>query len=115
MLMRTTSVSKVVDFLFRHESGRLTAVLTRIFGAENLEMAEDVVQDALLEALHHWTEKGIPENPAGWLFRVAKNKALNIVNLNEAIEIAKKNPVFESDSNARIEVRPIKVMKGINN
>jgi RNA polymerase sigma-70 factor (ECF subfamily) len=43
-------------------------------------MAEDVVQDSLLEALHQWSIKGIPDNQAGWLFRVAKNKALNIVN-----------------------------------
>jgi RNA polymerase sigma-70 factor (ECF subfamily) len=43
-------------------------------------MAEDVVQDSMVEALHQWSEKGLPENPSGWLFRVAKNKALNIVN-----------------------------------
>jgi len=43
-------------------------------------MAEDVVQDSLVEALKQWTYKGIPDNPTGWLFRVAKNKALNIIN-----------------------------------
>ena len=52
--MSPTPVPEVVDYVFRHESGRLIAVLTRIFGAENLEMAEDVVQDSMLEALHHW-------------------------------------------------------------
>jgi len=43
-------------------------------------MAEDVVQDSLLEALKQWTYKGIPDNPSGWIYRVAKNKALRIVN-----------------------------------
>jgi predicted RNA polymerase sigma factor len=55
-------------------------VLTRIFGSENLDLAEDVVQDSLIEALNQWTYKGIPEKPSAWLFMVAKNKALNIIN-----------------------------------
>jgi len=58
----------------------MIAVLTRIFGPENIDLAEDVVQDALAEAIHQWEYKGVPANPSGWLFRVAKNKALNIVN-----------------------------------
>jgi predicted RNA polymerase sigma factor len=60
--------------------------LTRIFGAENLDLAEDVVQDSLVEALNQWTYKGIPDNPSGWLFTVAKNKALNIINPREEPE-----------------------------
>jgi len=78
--MQESNVKQIVDNLFRHDSGKLVSVLTRIFGAENLEMAEDVVQDSLVEALNQWTYKGIPDNPSGWLFMVAKNKALNIVN-----------------------------------
>ena len=54
-------------------------MLARIFGADNLAMAEDVVQDSLLEALREWREKGAPDDPTAWLFRVAKNKALNIL------------------------------------
>jgi RNA polymerase sigma-70 factor (ECF subfamily) len=75
-----SNIPQLVDHLFRHESGRLVAVLTRIFGIENLDMAEDVVQDSLVEAMTHWEYKGIPDNPSAWLFRVAKNKALNIIN-----------------------------------
>ena len=73
-------INQLIDHLFRHESGKMVAVLTRIFGTDNLGLAEDVVQDSLIEAIRHWTYKGIPTNPSGWLFRVAKNKALNIVN-----------------------------------
>ena len=69
-----------VDHFFRHETGKLIAVLTRIFGPHNLELAEDVVQDSLLEAIRVWNFKGIPEQPVPWLYRVAKNKALNVVN-----------------------------------
>jgi predicted RNA polymerase sigma factor len=73
-------IKQLVDHLFRHDSGKLVSVLTRIFGAENLDMAEDVVQDSLAEAMTQWVYKGVPENPTGWLFMVARNKALNIVN-----------------------------------
>ncbi len=45
-----------------------------------MDLAEDVVQDSLIEAIKQWTYKGVPDNPSGWLFRVAKNKALNIIN-----------------------------------
>jgi RNA polymerase sigma-70 factor (ECF subfamily) len=72
-------INQLVDHLFRHESGRLVAVLSRVFGPENLDLAEDVVQDSLIEAIKKWTYSGIPDNPSGWLFKVAKNKALNII------------------------------------
>jgi len=58
----------------------MVSILTKIFGSENLDLAEDVVQDSLIEAISQWQYKGVPENPAAWLFRVAKNKALNILN-----------------------------------
>jgi RNA polymerase sigma factor (sigma-70 family) len=78
--LQRLEIDNLVAHLFRHESGKLTAVLTRIFGAHNLELAEDVVQDSLLEAMTVWEYKGMPENPTAWLYKVAKNKALNIVN-----------------------------------
>jgi len=58
----------------------MVAVLTKIFGTDNLGLAEDVVQDSLVEAISQWQYKGIPDNPSAWLFRVAKNKAINVVN-----------------------------------
>jgi RNA polymerase sigma factor (sigma-70 family) len=80
MLQEELRINQLVDHLFRHETGKLTSVLTRIFGPHNLELAEDVVQDTLLEAMKVWNYKGVPENPVAWLYKVAKNKALNIVN-----------------------------------
>jgi RNA polymerase sigma factor (sigma-70 family) len=79
LLPESAQINQLVDHLFRHESGKLVSVLTRIFGPENLDLAEDVVQDALMEAMNQWSYKEIPENPSAWLYRVAKNKALNIV------------------------------------
>jgi RNA polymerase sigma-70 factor (ECF subfamily) len=73
-------VNLLADHLFRHEYGKLVSTLTGIFGPEHLQLAEDVVQDSLVEAISHWSYEGVPGNPAAWLFRVAKNKAINIVN-----------------------------------
>jgi RNA polymerase sigma-70 factor (ECF subfamily) len=67
------------EHLFRHESGRLVAALTRIFGVHNLALAEDVVQDAFCRALEVWKVRGIPDNPSAWLMTVAKRRALDIV------------------------------------
>lgn len=57
----------------------MIAYLTRIFGLERLELAEDVVQDTLLRALEHWPRYGIPANPSAWLMRVARNRAIDLV------------------------------------
>jgi len=67
------------EHLFRRESGRLVAALTRIFGVHNLALAEDVVQDAFCRALEVWKVRGVPENPAAWLMAVAKHRALDVV------------------------------------
>ncbi|MDZ4758715.1 MAG: sigma-70 family RNA polymerase sigma factor [Bacteroidota bacterium] len=72
-------LQSTVNHLFRHQAGKVVAVLTHIFGSHNIELAEDVVQDTLLTALEQWKLKGIPNNPDGWLFIVAKNKALNLI------------------------------------
>jgi RNA polymerase sigma-70 factor (ECF subfamily) len=67
------------EHLFRRESGRLIAALTRIFGVHNLALAEDVVQDAFCRALEVWNLRGVPDNPSAWLMTAAKNRALDVV------------------------------------
>src|SRR5436190_6722064 len=67
------------EHLFRRESGRLVAALTRIFGVHNLALAEDVVQDAFCRALEVWKVRGLPDNPSAWLMATAKNRALDVV------------------------------------
>ncbi len=57
----------------------MVATLTRILGPHNLQLAEDAVQEALIKALRHWSYHGAPENPAGWIIRVARNQALDIL------------------------------------
>lgn len=76
----------LVDHLFRRHSAKIVATLTRVFGSRHLDLAEDVVQDALLKALQQWPFKGVPENPAAWLTLVAKNRALDLLRRDAALE-----------------------------
>src|ERR1051326_7891618 len=70
---------KTVDHLFRQEAGKMVSVLTRIFGFPNIEQAEDIVQDTILKALEVWKWGKIPDNPQAWLYRAAKNKAIDLI------------------------------------
>jgi RNA polymerase sigma factor (sigma-70 family) len=72
-------VNALVDHLFRHEAGKMLAVLTRVFGFKNIEQAEDIVNDTMLKALETWKFGKIPENPAAWLHRAAKNRAIDLL------------------------------------
>ena len=70
-------VAPLVEHFFRREAGRLVAVLTRFFGWRNFDLVEEMVQATLLDALQSWRVRGIPDNPAAWIHRVAKNKILD--------------------------------------
>jgi RNA polymerase sigma-70 factor (ECF subfamily) len=72
-----TDASVLVDHLFRERAGQMVAWLTRVFGPAHLELVEEVVQEALLKALQQWPYAGVPDNPVGWLFQVARNGALD--------------------------------------
>lgn len=67
------------EHFFRHESGRLLAALTRLFGVHRLELAQDVAQHALCRALEVWKVRGIPDNPSAWLLATAKHRALDVL------------------------------------
>src|ERR1700722_7989154 len=59
----------LVEHFFRHEFGRLCAVLARSLGVRRLDLALDVAGAALVQALETWSRRGVPEDPAGWLYR----------------------------------------------
>ncbi len=69
----------LLDHLFRRQAGRMAAHLTRLFGPAHLDLAEEAVQETMLKALQSWPFHGVPENPAAWLFRVARNAAIDAV------------------------------------
>jgi RNA polymerase sigma-70 factor (ECF subfamily) len=74
-----SGVPALVDHLFRREAGKMVATLVRVLGVRNVELAEDVVQDALCCALEIWKYHGVPENPSAWLFQTARNRAVDVL------------------------------------
>jgi RNA polymerase sigma-70 factor, ECF subfamily len=64
-----------IDRLFRTESAQAVATLARIF--RDLQRAEDAVQEAYITALELWPVEGTPRNPAAWIFRTARNRAID--------------------------------------
>ncbi len=104
--LNNISVNNQFEHLFRHESGRLVSMLTRVFGPAHVEKAEDVVQEAFMEALEYWQMRGMPDNPTAWLFRVAKNRALNLVKRDATLQ--KHEPaIAEELYGAEVDVRQV--------
>lgn len=75
--MTPSEPPQLVEHFFRHESATLVAVLTRAFGVRYLDLVEDKVQEAMMTAVVAWRQRGIPDNPAGWIYRVARNRVLD--------------------------------------
>jgi RNA polymerase sigma factor (sigma-70 family) len=70
-------VHKVVEAVWRMESAKITAVLARML--RDVGQAEELAQDALVQALERWPDGGVPDQPAAWLMTVAKNRALDVL------------------------------------
>jgi RNA polymerase sigma factor (sigma-70 family) len=69
------SFRQTVDAVWRMEAAKIVATLTRTVG--DVGLAEDLAQEALLDALTQWPESGVPRNPGAWLTAVAKRKAID--------------------------------------
>jgi RNA polymerase sigma-70 factor (ECF subfamily) len=72
-----TAARDTLAAVFREESGRLAASVTRILG--DFDLAEEVVQDALLAAWQQWPQEGIPDRPGAWLWTVARRRAIDLL------------------------------------
>ena len=70
---------KLIPHLFRTESGKIAAVMAKLFGPEEMDAAEDIVSETFVQALETWPYKGTPDNPRAWLYAVARHKALNYI------------------------------------
>jgi RNA polymerase sigma-70 factor (ECF subfamily) len=93
----------LIPHLFRTEFSKITAVLCTHFGIGHLKVAEDIASDTFLAALEVWPRKGIPENPAAWLYVAAKNKAINQLS-RETVFKLKVQPGIKNDSEGIPEI-----------
>jgi RNA polymerase sigma factor (sigma-70 family) len=92
---------ELIPHLFRTEFSKIVSVLGKVFGFEHTEVAEDITSETFLLAAETWGQKGIPENPTGWLYTVAKNKARTYLNRESLFSktiapgIIRSSPAFE--------------------
>ena len=74
--------TELIPHLFRTEYRKIVSVLCKLFGIEHIEIAEDIVSETFLLASELWGLKGLPDNPAAWLYTVAKNKTRDYLKRN---------------------------------
>ena len=67
--------ARTIERAFREEYGRAVAVLVRVFG--DIDVAEESVQEAFVEAVRRWPASGVPPSPAGWIITTARNRAID--------------------------------------
>src|SRR5438093_7339134 len=79
-----SDIRRAIDAVYRIESARLIAGLTRM--VRDVGLAEDLAQDALVAALEQWPESGIPDNPGAWLMTTAKRRAIDLWRRNTRLE-----------------------------
>ena len=93
--------------MFREEAGRLTASLVRLLG--DFDLAEELVSDALVEALEHWPREGVPDRPGAWLLTTARRKGVDRLRREArhreklaALAALPESPPHESDDRLRL-------------
>jgi RNA polymerase sigma factor (sigma-70 family) len=77
-------IDRTIDAVWRMESARVIAGLTRI--VRDVGIAEELAQDALVAALEQWPESGVPQNPGAWLMVAAKHRAIDLLRRNTRLE-----------------------------
>ena len=75
--MTAPDTHRTIDAVWRIESAKLIAGLTRI--VRDVGLAEDLAQDALLAALEQWPKSGVPDNPGAWLMAIGKRRAIDVM------------------------------------
>ena len=92
---------QAADKLYKSHFGKMVTAMLQFSRDIDIETAEDLVQDAFYAALSTWKYKGIPDNPAGWMYTVCRNNAINVLKKNKSF----KNP-FEEGHAIQGEAEP---------
>jgi RNA polymerase sigma factor (sigma-70 family) len=100
--MLESSTGKLVDHLFREEAGKMVAVLSRKLGLANLDLAHDIIQDTLLAAMTSWRFGNIPNDPKAWLYRVARNKAIDYLRRDRSASRVQVESIRRMDTEAEL-------------
>ncbi|MBC7887613.1 MAG: RNA polymerase subunit sigma [Ferruginibacter sp.] len=105
--------NELIPHLFRTEYRKIVSVLSKLFGIEYIEIAEDIVSETFLLAAELWGVKGLPENPTAWLYGVAKNKTRNYLKRNQLFA-QKISPEIKHTNHQTEEIEIDLSIKNIN-
>ena len=94
--MAVTEAHRAIDAVWRIESARLIAGLTRI--VRDVGLAEELAQDALVAALEQWPSEGVPRNPGAWLMATAKHRAIDRLRRRKLLERKHETLAYELDA-----------------
>jgi RNA polymerase sigma-70 factor (ECF subfamily) len=97
------SVDALVEDLFRRESAHLVSALARLLGPSKLTLAEDVVQDALVRAMHAW-RLGPPDDPKAWILEVAKRRAIDLIRRDRRLDTSEPDGAEASTVATAVDV-----------
>src|SRR3954467_2953113 len=97
--MTATDTHRTIEAVWRIESPRLIAGLTRL--VRDVGLAEDLAQDALVAALEQWPESGVPDNPAAWLMATAKHPAIDLLRRGATLERKQQELARELETEQR--------------
>lgn len=78
-------VKTSIEHLFRREYGKIVSALTKKYTSKNIDLIEDAIQEALYKAMNMWSFKPMPENPSGWLYKVANNYIIDVLRRNSKL------------------------------
>src|SRR5437764_4317867 len=94
--MTLSDTHRAIDAVWRIESPRLIAGLTRI--VRDVGIAEELAQDALVAALEQWPESGVPQNPGAWLMAAAKYRAIDLLRRNKMLTVKHQELAHQLDA-----------------
>jgi RNA polymerase sigma factor (sigma-70 family) len=92
---------RAIHAIFRIESAKIVAALTRMTG--DLGLAEELAQDALVTALEKWPSAGVPDNPGAWLMTTAKRAAIDRIRRHKLLERKHEELGHESETTAMLD------------
>lgn len=95
------AIRRAIEAVWRIESARIIASIARL--TRDVAIAEELAQDALVAALEHWPESGVPENPGAWLMATAKHRALDHLRRHKRLERKHEELARELDTRQAME------------
>jgi RNA polymerase sigma-70 factor, ECF subfamily len=103
--MTATDIHRAIEAVWRIESARLIAGLTRI--VHDVGVAEDLAQDALVIALERWPESGVPDKPGAWLMATAKHRAIDLLRRGKMLDRKHEEVAYELEAQQEMSQRDL--------